>query len=380
MNTPLAFFKGKHPFRVLIFATLFSICLSSCQFSPLWEEDTTAPTDTIGRLEGEHLGAPSGTEAESDIKNPYAPITTYRHPLTGAPVTEAQAKLRPIAVSIGNTASAMPQYGLSYASVLIEAPVEGGSTRLLALTCDYASAPCFGSIRSTRAYLEELCAAFDAISVHAGISDNGDTTPYPKCDSLDYISQNLKDTFYRDPSRSSPHNLMTSGELLSFALEDTGYRKTVTGTLPYLIATQNKDVTERPYKALTVDVPFSSLQRVCFRYDTSTGLYMRHQNDTPHTDAMTNRQLSFCNVILLFADSVTGTLSSGEASLSIDLTGEGEAVFCFGGLACSAIWKRNESTGKIALYTTNGVPLSVDIGTTYIGVVRTASMSSVAIG
>ncbi len=365
---------------MLIFATLFSLCLSGCQFSPLWEEQETNPPDTNGKIDGEQLGAPSNSEAQSDIKNPYAPTTAYRHPLTGAPVLESQASVRPIAVSIGNTASAMPQYGLSYASVLIEAPVEGGSTRLLALSCDYALTPCFGSVRSTRDYLEVFCASFDAVSVHAGTSDNGDTAPYAKSDSLDYISQNLKETFYRDPTRSAPHNLMTSGELLAIALGDTGYRQTATGTLPYLIALQDESVTERPYKAEAIDVPFSSLQKVSFRYDVSSGTYMRNQNDAPHTDAVTKKQLAYRNVILMFANSVTGTLSSGASSLSLDLNGEGEAVFCCGGLATSAVWKRDSATGKIAFYTTSGAPLSVDIGTTYIGVVRTASMSSVAIG
>lgn len=380
MNIPHAFFKRKHCLCVLIFVTLFSLCLSSCQFSPFLEEQDTAPLNTDDTPKGEQLGAPSDTEAQSDTKNPYAPTTAYRHPLTGVPATESQASVRPVAVSIGNTASALPQYGLSYASVLIEAPVEGGSTRLLALCCEYASVPCFGSVRSTRDYLEVLCASYDAISVHAGTSDNGDITPYKKCDSLDYISQNLKDTFYRDPSRTSPHNLMTSGELLSLTLSETGYRQTSTGALPYLIAPQDASVTERPYKAESIDIPFSSLQRVSFRYDEATGLYLRTQNDSPHVDAATKRQLSYRNVILMFTNSVASTLASGEASLSLDLHGEGEAVFCCDGLVTSAVWKRDAETGKITFFTTNGEVLSVNVGTTYIGVVRTASMSSVAIG
>ena len=137
MNTPLAFQKGRHSLRALIFLTLFSLCLFGCQFHPLFEESEPLTQGTSGRIEGDQLGAPSTSDTQSDIKNPYAPITVYRHPLTGAPATEEIASIRPIAVAIGNTSSALPQYGLSGASVLIEAPVEGGSTRLLALACDY---------------------------------------------------------------------------------------------------------------------------------------------------------------------------------------------------------------------------------------------------
>ena len=51
--------------------------------------------------------------------------------LTGEWIEEEKATRRPIAVMIPNNAPAMPQYGLSKAAIIYEAPVEGRITRLM---------------------------------------------------------------------------------------------------------------------------------------------------------------------------------------------------------------------------------------------------------
>ena len=57
--------------------------------------------------------------------------------LTGEWKDEEVVTRRPIAVMIPNNAQAMPQYGLSSASIIYEAPVEGRITRLMGIFEDF---------------------------------------------------------------------------------------------------------------------------------------------------------------------------------------------------------------------------------------------------
>ncbi|MDE7062495.1 MAG: DUF3048 domain-containing protein, partial [Lachnospiraceae bacterium] len=49
--------------------------------------------------------------------------------LSGEWIDEELAAQKPVAIMIGNTNDALPQYGLSQADVMYEAPAEGGITR-----------------------------------------------------------------------------------------------------------------------------------------------------------------------------------------------------------------------------------------------------------
>ena len=72
--------------------------------------------------------------------------------LTGEWIDEALAKQRPVSCMIGNTDSALPQYGIGQAQVIYEAPVEGGLTRLMGIFQDYKDIEKLGSVRSSRLY------------------------------------------------------------------------------------------------------------------------------------------------------------------------------------------------------------------------------------
>ena len=72
--------------------------------------------------------------------------------LTGEWIDEKIGTRRPIAVMIPNNAPAMPQYGLSKAAIIYEAPVEGRITRLMEVFEDYDELSHIGPVRSRRDY------------------------------------------------------------------------------------------------------------------------------------------------------------------------------------------------------------------------------------
>ena len=67
--------------------------------------------------------------------------------LTGEWTDEKAATRRPIAVMIPNNRPAMPQYGLSRAGIIYEAPVEGRITRLMAVVENFDDLERIGNCR-----------------------------------------------------------------------------------------------------------------------------------------------------------------------------------------------------------------------------------------
>ena len=88
-------------------------------------------------------------------------------PLTGVPVTPAVAARHVIAVMIDDQHAARPQSGLSQASVVWQAPAEGGIPRYLALFPE-GNPPSVGPVRSSRLYFISWAAEWNAVYVHAG--------------------------------------------------------------------------------------------------------------------------------------------------------------------------------------------------------------------
>ncbi len=365
---------------------LLSACFFSCQFTPLLELDSSSDKHTVSPSLDAVTDEPSNpdlptTESEETLPMPsYPSAQKYTNPLTGLPTEKNLISMRPVAVCIGNTAASLPQYGLSLADVLIEAPVEGGSTRLMSISQNYRAINCYGSIRSTREYLQLFAKNFNAISVFAGTEDTSEKQYYQCGESLDYIAQNLTSTFYRDPQRLSPHNLMTSGELISIAIDDSGYRTDGSFALPYKIAlTASDSVTTRSIAASNVELPFSSLQNVKFTYNPALQAYYRFQNGAAHMDAGANTQLKYTNLLLVFCDSVTQATANGEPTLSMTVVGSGAAYYISGGVATEIMWKKDASSSTITFYDKNGKQLTVAPGNTYIGLLKSSSIESIVI-
>lgn len=90
--------------------------------------------------------------------------------LTGEWIEEEKATRRPIAVMIPNNAPAMPQYGLSKAAIIYEAPVEGRITRLMGVFEDYDELDHIGPVRSSRDYFVYVAMGYQAIYCNWGLA------------------------------------------------------------------------------------------------------------------------------------------------------------------------------------------------------------------
>jgi hypothetical protein len=134
-------------------------------------------------------------------------------PLTGDLVPPAVAARHPIAVMIDDLGPARPQSGLSSASVVWQAPAEGGIPRYMAIFQENLPAT-IGPVRSSRLYYIAWAAEWRAVYAHSGGSPQALATLRAK-GSGQYVYNadefRYSGTFHRVTTRFPPHNLYTSG-------------------------------------------------------------------------------------------------------------------------------------------------------------------------
>ncbi len=354
-------FIGCKIFSILSLTVVVSFAMFSCSFGSLLKNSTQSDQPVA-----------ANNDASETTPTPIETTKFYNN-LTGLACDEATSIRRPVSICIGNTASSMPQYGLSSADVLLEAPVENGITRLMMISKSYQDLRLIGSIRSTRPYFMTFSDAFGAVSAYAGTTDTQgvQNTTYKDSDTLDYIMQNLSSVYLRDSLRTSPHNVMTRGDLLSKAVLDYGYAPLSTSPLPYNI---KEDIDfENASTAKKVSLYFSSLTQVEYTY--RNGMYYRAQNGQAHMDEQTNEQLSAKNLFVLYCNYTTYT-SHGEANINFD-TLEGGTGYYFVDGKCVPIYWGMEEAGTMIFYDEKGVKLDIAPGKSYIGIVKVTDISAV---
>ena len=144
--------KRKKTVWALASIMVMALALTSCgkKQETMVEETTAASTqaqETESETETESEEA--GLQIIEERKVVDGKMQSY---LTGEWKKEEVVVRRPLAVMIPNNAQAMPQYAISQASIIYEAPVEGRITRLMAVFEDFDDLDHIGPLRSSRDY------------------------------------------------------------------------------------------------------------------------------------------------------------------------------------------------------------------------------------
>src|SRR5436305_10233595 len=164
-----------------------------------------------------HATATASTSSAAATTTVPAPTTTAPppvFPLTGLLTGGGPATRPALSVKIDNISAALPQSGLNNADLVYEELVEGGQTRLFAVFQSQDADP-VGPIRSARPVdadlLDQLGGGIFAYSGAAA----GEIAPSEDHSGATLLSNdNGVSAFYRDRSRSAPHNVYSStGEL-----------------------------------------------------------------------------------------------------------------------------------------------------------------------
>ena len=301
--------------------------------------------------------------------------------LTGEWKEEEVVKRRSMAVMIGNNSALLPQYGISQASIIYEAPVEGRISRLMAFIEDYDDLDRVGPVRSSRDYFVYEAMPYDAIYCNWGLA-----VPYVEdllaSDRIDNISQAVSGI--HNPSSEAFDRVERPG----YATEQTGYMfidgyKDAVERQGY--ETEYRDTFEQAftfandgYTAEYEDCDNATMiypggsqsnkggygsHKPWFAYDEEEGLYYRYQFNEAHIDEMNGEQLAVSNVVFKICQ---GEVRDQNDYLAFGVHGEGDAYVFTNGKVIEGTWVRNGDNGANRFYDNEGNEIVFNQGKTWI--------------
>lgn len=291
-----------------------------------------------------------------------------RRAIDGMPLAEGAVQPSYYAVMIDNLTDARPQAGPSKASLVIEAPVEGGITRLLAIFSSDAQVRRIGPVRSARPYYVDWAKEYDALYAHVGgspealryLQDGGFR------DFNEYANGRY---FWRDASRKAPHQVFTSTDLLGKGAVGS----TDVGSSPDPWRFKDLPAADaRPKTAHDLLVDYGSPSyAVMWKYDQESGGYRRYQGGRQQFEEGGQAVLA-ANVAVQFTDVVS---IDDVDRKRVTTSGSGKAVVVRDGIAVAGTWKKS-SGERTKFFDASGKEVEFNAGPTWIEVVNNASTVS----
>jgi hypothetical protein len=326
---------------------------------------TTEPTPTA---------ASTSTDTPTPVPTIEAATVSARakdvNPLTGLKVPDNTALRRlPLFVRIGNDPQIRPQSGLSSADLVYEDIMDGWwITRLTAVFLS-EDLEAVGPIRSARLVNLQMVPQYKGGLVHSGASDPI-RWRLSKSDIVD-----LDEFFHRSPyfyreGADWRGRLFVNMKDLREYLEEQGLEKEANLEGFTFDADGNDSPGGRPATDLTIPYPKNSVVR--FKYDPTSGLYQRFVQGQAHLDALTNKQLSAANVIILFCPHEKTDIvedSQGTTSINIVLAGEGNALIFRDGMVREGRWVASDPNRMPRFVDNEGQPIALRPGQTWIELV-----------
>lgn len=299
-----------------------------------------------------------------------------RNPLTGLDELEPGASTRPVAVMIGNDSRSRPQYGLDKADLLIETETEGGITRMMAVFANASRVSNqLGPVRSARSPFALLAQSLDAVYVHAGGSEAGLKTIQNI--GLTHINGLVYDgtTFWRDSqlrkTKGLEYSMMTSGEKLTARIKSAKIRSTSDRSAPFSFGEK-----QGTGKGNSLQVVYSGAQSISFVYDAATGLYTKSNGKlgsaSVHKTAGGD-PITVSNVLVMYDQKY----SENATTISFRLN-KGTGLLVSGGTSRAMQWSRTNS--KLSFQETDGSPLQVTPGKSYICLVSSSNAGATVVG
>lgn len=353
---------------------IVAAALTGCKLSSLSNSKPPQTTDQAKEAEGNQEVK---NETDDPVPKP-EPVKKSYNVLTGLETTSDLADLRPVAISISNAAYSLPQYGIGNADILVEVPLEDGSTRLALITTNYRKMTTIGSVASTRSYLMEICNAFHAVQCFNGSDGTVNEEILANYDILDYDSQNLAGMYYYDDTRFDETDLMTNGILVDAGIRKAGYAdRDATDYLPFVFVEDGATARAGKTGATRASIRYSDNLSVTFAYDSATRQYVRYEYGEQQIDAATNTSVAFDNLFILCASSVTYETEDNK-SLNLVMKDGGSGYYMSNGTVTNFLWKYAED-GTLDFYDMDGNQLAVNRGTSYIGFVTAGAKDTISI-
>lgn len=275
---------------------------------------------------------------------------------------------RSVAVVIDNVGEALPQAGINDAAIVYEVTVEGQLTRLLAIYKDVKDVTkTIGPVRSARPVFIDYALENDSIFTHFGYS--------PKAEKeitqlkINNVNGLVADSvFSRTSEKSAPHNAMATMEKILTYAKNKGYRMTTEkrSVLNYVV---DEVELENGEVANIVNIPYTSTNKVSFKYNEEKKVYERYVNNKVQSDWITNETRTAKNIIITFARNYTTDEENGYGRQQIVNIGDLNGYYITDGKAIKIICSKTTREGQTVYKDEEGNEIEVNDGNTYIQIV-----------
>jgi len=288
-----------------------------------------------------------------------------------------------------NTSPRLQQYGLSKASIIYEAPVEGRITALMGIFEDYDGLERLGPVAGSRDYFIYDAMSFDSIYVNWGMariwteelinSSRIDNVSAPSAG----IANSCEDAFFRDeeiiPDAGKDYTGYLDVTKLQEAIEARGYAQEYRESFEQAFLFANdKLATYDGKKDITQIWPGGSGMNgggygnfadmnPHFEYDADRHLYYRYQFGEPMVDSMNNRKISVTNVVIKICHGEERTPNEEKYDfLAFGIHGSGECYVFTNGKVIKGTWEKSSDPGADYLYDQDGNEIVLNQGKTWV--------------
>jgi hypothetical protein len=296
-------------------------------------------------------------------------------------VTPAVAAQHAIAVMIDDHPDARPQAGFNDASVVWQAPAEGGIPRYMLIFQDTVP-DSVGPVRSARQYYIAWAAEWHAVYAHSGGSPQALRTLRQKGNGqLVYNADEFRwgGSFHRvhTDGRFPPHNLYTDGKHLRALAKRLGAKD---GAMKagWRFA-DDAALRSRPIGG-TIDVAYS-YNKIHYAYDRKTNTYLRSVSGSKRQiDTADDRQVAPKNVVVMLMRFGPLNDGSNKHRLEADVVGKGTAWISTNGRTIKGTWRKPSMTAPTLFFDAAGKPVTLTRGQTFVQVMKTGTKVTIKAG
>lgn len=290
--------------------------------------------------------------------------------LDGLPAAPDVGNRLVASVMIDDNVLARPQFGFNHASIVYQAPADGGEDRYMLVFQTFDAAR-VEPVRSGRPFFANWASEYHGAFAHYG-GDRKTLTYLPTIDGrliwdIDAL-KNSGSIFKRDPDRRIPHNAYTSSKQIRDRAIARGAEASMPDGVGIRPFADDLPRAERPDSG-SINVPYRRGSSA-YTYDPDTNSYLRSVAGTPQVDAGDAQRVTARNVVVLFQRlSIDPDSEPGHSRPALDHIGSGRALVFRDGLVIEGTWRKPSASGLTRFYAEDGAEVTLVRGRIFIQVV-----------
>jgi len=300
-------------------------------------------------------------------------------PLTGRLVAPDLAARHPIAVMVDDQWDARPQSGFTEASIVWQAPAEGGIPRYMMIFAE-GDPSAVGPVRSARLYFVQWAAEWNAVYVHVGgsplamalLREKGHGQLVFDADEFRWGGTYL----WRTKDRFAPHNVYTDGKRLRALAGKVGAAPLEAAKPAWRFA-PDAALALRPAGS-RIDVAYR-YGAFSYRYDRPSNTWRRYVDGKVQRDRANDMVVAPKNVVVM--EVRFGLLGAGQhGRLEAATIGSGRAWIATNGAVVRGTWKKTSAASPTRFFDRAGKQVTLTQGQTFIQVMPSGTPVTVVNG